>query len=127
MRAAGAAAAGAGSGRGGGGRWPGGRGGGGDLEEEGPAGGAQVLTAAPLLGWWRAERSVLAVGLAPGGHGQPEPRGLLSMLTATVTPASGSTPSDPGFMPEAALGTRLPVSGVQSGLGQQLGLLLGCR
>lgn len=43
------------------------------------------------------------------------------MLTARVTPALGPSLSDPGFLPEAALGARPPVSGVQSGLGPLLG------
>lgn len=121
------------AGRGGGGLGPGraGPGGGaqcggvgvGTWEEEGPPGGAEVPTAAPLLGWQRAERSTRAAGPAPGDHGQPEPGGLLSTLTARVTPALRPSPSDPGFLPEAALGARPPVSGAQTGLE----LLLGCR
>lgn len=98
------------------------QGGGGDLG--GGAGrGAEVPTAALLLGWRRAESGTLAAGPALGGHGQPEPGGLLSTLTARVTLALGPSPSNPGFMPEAVLEARPPTSGAQPGLG----LLLGCR
>lgn len=54
-------------------------------------------------------------GAAPGGHGQPEPGGPLSTLSARVTPALGPSPSDPGFTPEAVPGAASPWGAASAG------------